>query len=129
MNFSPADQEERRRVFWSLYLLDRIVSCGRGRPPAILEASCQLQLPCDEKAWKEGRLQTTDTLDQLSNKALLNEMDLGPFALVIIMAYVLSRAAQYMLQQYNIRSRDPPWDPSSDFALISSDLLDRKSVV
>ena len=122
-NFSPADQEERRRVFWSLYLLDRIVSCGRGRPPAILEASCQLQLPCDEKSWKEGKPQTTDTLDQLSNKALLNEKDLGPFALVIIMAYVLSRAAQYMLQQYNIRSRDPPWDPSSDFALISSDLL------
>lgn len=122
-DFSPADQEERRRVFWSLYLLDRIVSCGRGRPPAILEASCQLQLPCDDKAWKEGRPQITNTFDQLSNKPLLNEKDLSPFALVVIMAYVLSRAAQYMLQQYNIRSRDPPWDPSSDFALISSDLL------
>ncbi|GAD93729.1 hypothetical protein NECHADRAFT_44766 [Paecilomyces variotii No. 5] len=122
-NISLADQEERRRVFWSLYLLDRIVSCGRARPPAILEASCQLQLPCDEDAWKAGVWQQTDTLDQLSNKALLNRDNIGPFALVVIMAYILSRAAQYMLQEYNIRSRDPPWDPNSDFASISSDLL------
>ena len=116
------DQEERRRVFWSLYLLDRIVSCGRARPPAILEASCQLQLPCDESAWRQGQLQTTDTLDQLSNKTLLNA-NLGPFALEVIMAYVMSRCAQYVLQQYNIRSRYPPWDPNSDFASICSDLL------
>lgn len=39
------------------------------------------------------------------------------------MAYIPSRAAQYMLQQYNICSRDPPWDPDSDFSSISSDLL------
>jgi hypothetical protein len=120
---SYADQEERRRVFWSLYLLDRIVSCGRARPPAILEASCQLQLPCDEGVWRAGVWQKTDTLDQLSNKALFDKENHGPFALVVIMAYILSRAAQYMLQEYNIRSRDPPWDPNSDFASISSDLL------
>ncbi|KAH8803719.1 fungal-specific transcription factor domain-containing protein [Xylogone sp. PMI_703] len=122
-DLSPADQEERRRVFWSLYLLDRIVSCGRARPPAIIEASCQLQLPSDEKSWREGRRQTTGTLDQLSDKTMLNKGNLGPFALVIIMAYVLSRGAQYMLQDYNIRSRAPPWDQNSDFASISSDLL------
>lgn len=120
---SPADQEERRRTFWSLYLLDRIVSCGRARPPAILEASCQLQLPCDEEVWRAGRSQRTDTLDQLSNKTLINKGKLGPFAVVIIMAYILSRGAQYMLQEYNIRSRDPPWDSNSDFASITSDLL------
>ncbi|KAJ3560206.1 hypothetical protein NPX13_g9383 [Xylaria arbuscula] len=122
-DFSYVDQEERRRVFWSLYLLDRIVSCGRARPPAILEASCQLQLPCGEKEWREGRQQVTDTLDQLSDKMFLQKESHGPFALVIIMAYILSRAAQYMLQEYNARSRYPPWDPNSDFASICSDLL------
>jgi hypothetical protein len=122
-DLSPAEQEERRRVFWSLYILDRIVSCGRGRPPAILEASCQLQLPCDENSWRAGTWQKTDTLDELSNKTLLAKSNLGPFASIVVMAYVLSRAAQYMLQAYNIRSRDPPWDPNSDFASITSDLL------
>jgi hypothetical protein len=120
----PADQEERRRVFWSLYLLDRIVSCGRARPPAILEASCQLQLPCGEKEWKEGEsIEKTDTLYQLSSRTLSRKNNLGPFGLVVIMSYILSRAAQYMLQEYNIRSRDPLWDSNSDFASISSDLL------
>lgn len=122
-SLQPADKEERRRVFWSLYLLDRIVSCGRARPPAILEASCQLQLPCNEKAWKENTSQITDTLDRFSNKALIAESRMGPFAMVILMAYILSRGAQYMLQEYNIRSQYPPWDPNSDFASISSDLL------
>ncbi|KAE8378086.1 fungal-specific transcription factor domain-containing protein [Aspergillus bertholletiae] len=123
-DLSPADQEERRRVFWSLYLLDRIVSCGRARPPAIIEASCQLQLPCSEWTWKEGKsIQKTDALYQFSSRSLSRKSRVGPFGLVVIMAYILSRAAQYMLQEYNIRSRDPLWDSNSDFASISSDLL------
>ncbi|KAL4913028.1 fungal-specific transcription factor domain-containing protein [Aspergillus aurantiobrunneus] len=122
VDLSPVDQEERRRVFWSLYLVDRIVSCGRGRPPAILEASCQLQLPCDERSWRDGIPRETDTLDRLSTKSLARDK-LGPFAMVIITAYIMSRAAQHMLQLYNIRSQDPPWDPNSEFASISSDLL------
>jgi hypothetical protein len=32
------EQEERRRVFWSVYLLDKLISCGRARSPAILNA-------------------------------------------------------------------------------------------
>jgi hypothetical protein len=62
-------------------------------------------------------------LDQLSNKALLETKSQAPFALVVMMAYSLSRTAQYMLQDYNIRSRDPPWDANSDYASITSDLL------
>jgi hypothetical protein len=122
-DLSYSDQEERRRVFWSIYLLDRIVSCGRARPPAILEASCQLQLPCDEQIWRAREWQKTEMLDQLSNKALLETKSQAPFALVVMMAYSLSRTAQYMLQDYNIRSRDPPWDANSDYASITSDLL------
>ncbi|KAJ9605611.1 hypothetical protein H2200_010268 [Cladophialophora chaetospira] len=47
----------------------------------------------------------------------------GHFAHVIVLAYTLGRGAQYMLQDFNIRSHYPPWDPSSDFAAIESDLL------
>ena len=118
-----ADQEERRRVFWSVYLLDRLISCGRGRPPAILDASCQLQLPCDERTWQSGSWKRTPNLEQLSNRTLLGAEQQGPFAHVVVMAYTLGRGAQYMLQEFNIRSRDPPWDAQSDFASIESDLL------
>ncbi|KIW04919.1 hypothetical protein, variant [Verruconis gallopava] len=118
-----ADQEERRRVFWSVYLLDRLVSCGRGRPPAIVDACCQLQLPCDEQMWRDGLWQQTLTLDELANRTSRNSQRQGCFAHVIVMAYTVGRTAQYMLQEFNIRSRYPPWDPASDFAAIEADLI------
>ena len=118
-----SEQEERRRVFWSVYLLDRLVSCGRGRPPAIVDASCHLQLPCDEIIWKKGMWKKTLTLDELSNRSLLIPERQGHYAHVIGMSFAIGRVAQYMLQEFNIRSRYPPWDPSSDFAAIESDLL------
>lgn len=118
-----AEQEERRRVFWSLFLLDRLVSCGRGRPPAILAYSCQLQLPCEEEAWRSNSWKKTASLDQISSRTLPSSDDLGPLAVVVIMAYMLSQCTQYMVQEYNIRRQDPPWDPRSEFASICSDLL------
>ncbi|KIW78374.1 hypothetical protein Z517_08209 [Fonsecaea pedrosoi CBS 271.37] len=121
-NHIPFDEaEERRRTFWSLYLLDRLVSCGRGRPPAILNASCQLQLPVDEATWRDRQWKETSKLEQLSNGAHLNPAQHSPFAHVILIAYILGRAAQYMLQEFGV-NRHPPWDSSSEFAAIGSDL-------
>jgi hypothetical protein len=120
---SFADQEECRRTFWSVYLLDRLVSCGRARPPAILDACCQLQLPCKDAIWRAGQWEQTPTLDQISSRQLFYGSQQGSFAMVVLMSYVLSRCAQYMLQWYNIRTRDPPWDPSSDWSSIHSDLI------
>lgn len=37
-NMNDVEREEHRRVFWSVYLLDKLVSCGRARPPAVLNA-------------------------------------------------------------------------------------------
>lgn len=118
-----SDREERHRVFWSIYLLDRLVSCGRGRPPAIVDSSCHLQLPIDDAIWKQERWSKTPTLDELTSHTMVNSERQGHFAHVVVMAYSLGRGAQYMLQDFNIRSRQPPWDPSSDFAAIESDLL------
>ena len=129
MHLSVSEQEERRRVFWSIYLLDRLVSCGRARPPAILDASCQLQLPCDEATWRLGSLEGTLTLEDFAHRVPSLPDQWSPFANVITVAHTLSKGAQYMLQQFNIRSRDPPWDANSDFAWILSDLLYLESVL
>ncbi|KAK1993398.1 hypothetical protein LX36DRAFT_661548 [Colletotrichum falcatum] len=118
-----AEQEERRRVFWSVYLLDRLVSCGRGRPPAIVDASCHLQLPCDESVWRSGLWTKTQSLDEMANRTLSVLQKQGSFAQVIAIAQILGRTAQYMLQDSNIRSPHPPWDPNSEFAAMESDLL------
>ncbi|KAF5548289.1 zn 2cys6 transcription factor [Fusarium mexicanum] len=95
-HLSYSQQEERRRVFWSVYLLDRLVSCGRGRPPAIVDASCH-----------EGGLMGQDTIvgrdDEPNSLDISTPMSFDP--------------------DFNIRGPHPPWDPGSDFAGIESDLL------
>lgn len=123
------DQEERRRVFWSVYLLDRLISCGRGRPLAVLDASCHLQLPSTDWAWKGGSLETTPTLDELTDRSFRRHDILSPFAHVVATASLLGRSIQYSLQQFNVRGRCPPWDPSSDFAVLESDLLHLESIL
>ncbi|VTO88682.1 unnamed protein product, partial [Fusarium graminearum] len=122
-HLSHAEQEERRRVFWSVYLLDRLVSCGRGRPPAIVDASCHVQLPCDDSIWREGLWVKTQSLDEMMDRTLSVAQRQGPLAQVIAISHVLGRCAQYVLQDFNIRGPHPPWDPGSDFAGIESDLL------
>ena len=128
-HLSASEQEERRRVFWSIYLLDRLVSCGRARPPAILDASCQLQLPCDEATWRVGLPKETLTLEDFAHRIPTSPAQWSPFAIVIAVAHTLSKGAQYMVQQLNIKSRDPPWDSNSDFAGILSDLLYLESLL
>jgi len=39
--------ERGKRVFWTLYILDRWLSCLMGRPPIILDDAIRLPLPCD----------------------------------------------------------------------------------
>lgn len=40
-------EERGKRIFWTLYVLDRWVSCLLGRPPAIADESILLPLPLD----------------------------------------------------------------------------------
>lgn len=122
-HLSITEQEERRRVFWSVYLLDRLVSCGRGRPPAIVDASCHLQLPCEDDVWERGIWKKTLSLDQMTDRTLVMPEKQGKFARLIAMAHIMGRCAQYMMQEFNIRSPHPLWESGSDFAAIESDLL------
>jgi hypothetical protein len=39
--------ERGKRVFWTLYILDRWLSCLMGRPPTILDDAIRLPPPCD----------------------------------------------------------------------------------
>ncbi|TPX13684.1 uncharacterized protein E0L32_005887 [Thyridium curvatum] len=39
--------EQGKRVFWTIYILDRWISCLMGRPPSILDDAIRLDLPRD----------------------------------------------------------------------------------
>lgn len=123
------EQEERRRTFWSLYLLDRLISCGRDRPIAIADSSCNLQLPCSEEAWSVGRHEKTLMLGHFVNWKASESTRVGTFALVIVLSSLLARCAKVMLQVDEGRHPDPPWSPQSEYASIYSDLLRLEAAV
>lgn len=123
IHLPPEIQEEHRRVFWSLYLLERLASCGRGRPATINESSCQLQLPCDEKSWKNGTLRSTATLAQFSVPTSFTPAANSPFALVLLFSSLLGRATRLMFEDVDDNQTVPPWDNRSDLAGMQSHLI------
>lgn len=124
LSLSYADQEERRRVFWSIYILDKLCSCGRAKPAAIADAHCRVQLPCDEITFRDGAWKKMPTLDQILSAGDSTTFHPGHLALVVLVACIVGRCAQHSIHE---SSKDeswlPPWDSKSDFATIYSVLL------
>lgn len=126
---SPIEQEERRRVFWSFYVLDKLISCGRERPPAIVDEDCKLQLPCDETAFTDGRQQESPTLDELASESSspASLSSTSTFALLVLMCSTFGKCAQYCLQEHKYSTQRTPWDPRSQFSSIYWTLLQLES--
>lgn len=118
------DQEERRRVFWSIYVLDKLCSCGNARPAALLDAQCHLQLPGHDDDFREGRQRATPTLKQALSSSQDNTERPSNGALVILVASSVGKCAQHMIHEHTkTESGLPPWDSQSNFAMIHSTLL------
>jgi hypothetical protein len=118
------DQEERRRIFWSIYLLDKFCSCGRSRVSAISDAQCRVQIPCDEMTFRNGAWKKTITLDQLLSSSSSETDHPGDLGLLILTASIIGRCARYCIHERNKGEiRLPPWDSKSDFTKIHSLLL------
>lgn len=121
------EREERRRVFWSVYILDKLCSCGRARPSAVADSHCHVQLPCEESSFRDGAQSCTPTLGRMFSSAASEDCQsthLSPFALVVLTASIIGRCAQYSIHEHSDEgSRLPPWDARSEFARIYSVLL------
>lgn len=119
----PIEQEEHRRAFWSIYLLDKLVSVGQSRPPAIAEEDIHVQLPSDEETLRRGIWKKTPTLHQLINWKSETESSVnGTFTQTILAATALGRCCRYVLHGREMDEM-PPWDPRSDFTLLNTFLL------
>ncbi|WAO90249.1 Zn(2)-C6 fungal-type domain-containing protein [Fusarium falciforme] len=46
-NFTPFEREIRRRIFWSTYTIDRLLSTLMGRPMGVVDEQCDLNYPAD----------------------------------------------------------------------------------
>ena len=122
-------QEEHRRIFWSVYLLDKLVSCCRNRPPTILDVDCTVRLPSSEENFRAQMSEETPALEVLEKLPDISDcQDLDHFALLTLAASILGRVVRYSLQQTSSLGL-PPWDSRSDYAKIMSILLSFESLL
>lgn len=50
---SLLQQEERRYVFWSLYVIDKVSALVLGNAPLLVDLNCTLRLPEEERSFRE----------------------------------------------------------------------------
>jgi hypothetical protein len=68
LSLSDERKEERRRVWWFLYTMDRHLSLSYNKPLALLDSECQgLRQPYDDELWESDR-----------NFECSNVLDIGP---------------------------------------------------
>ncbi|KAL2822777.1 fungal-specific transcription factor domain-containing protein [Aspergillus cavernicola] len=118
-----AEREERRSIFWSLFLLDRFVCCSFRRPPAINVADCWLYLPVDRTVQVQGSespLTLGELLDGKMHGRLVADRGIGLLGLSVGFAALLGRTIDCMM------NREPkgvePWRPHSDYSVIYTSL-------
>lgn len=49
------ESEERRRVFWNIFLMDRLCSVATGWNNSLTDMDIRRRLPCEKAIWQEGR--------------------------------------------------------------------------
>ncbi|KAL4881545.1 fungal-specific transcription factor domain-containing protein [Aspergillus karnatakaensis] len=99
------EKEERRRVFWMTFSIDRYASIGTGWPTCIDERDIMTNLPSSEEAFINGKPEKTARLGDV----LLGEelSTLSPFASVAFVSCLLGRNLTHL-------HRPEPQDNDSD---------------
>ncbi len=95
--FSTTEQEERRRLFWSTYLLERFAMCGNPRLLyAIADEDCYVQLPTDELSFQRGLRRIHPSLLQLQRqKNIVSTEYLSPLAILVLTTSILGRCIKF----------------------------------
>lgn len=110
---SWSEREERRRVFWNIFLMDRFCSIATGWNFSLTGADVRMRLPCEGALWEAGHALETPTpyfgvADQTSSvdgtlpSARLgddSQESIGGFAYCIEATESLSLVTSFFLQQ------------------------------
>ncbi|KAJ9641267.1 hypothetical protein H2204_002945 [Knufia peltigerae] len=128
---SVTEQEERRRVFWSFYICDKLMSCGREKPLAMLDEACKVRLPSGEDEFRsEKPWRPTATLDEVNGEmGGVKSTQLSPFAMSVRIASVLGQCTRYTLGEQGASAQEvqAPWSPTSRLSTIHANLLQIES--
>ena len=107
--------EERRRTFWSAYLMDRMMSNGRGRPQTISNQDITIPLPADNVNFTFGTPEAILYLGQAPSQGTLRPECTGTLASLIELVDLWSRMAKWSCARKWLTDELAPWDPASEF--------------
>lgn len=114
----PYEAEERRQTFWSVYILDKLSSCGRNRPPALVDSDCTSHLPLSDSTLRNNRCMVSPTLENVRDipqEPLLDGSD--HFALTVFMISVFGDIVKWAFRHGTADTR-LLWDARSNFSHI-----------
>ncbi|KAH7076722.1 fungal-specific transcription factor domain-containing protein [Paraphoma chrysanthemicola] len=115
-------QEERRRTLWSIYLLDKLATCGRHRPSLFLDRTLRLRLPCSEDSFETSTPEQMVALEEFPNIIDTHVEHMETLAPTIAMTSLLSQIANYAFGENITSDRKEPWDHTSEYQTIRSRL-------
>lgn len=114
--------EERRRTAWTCFLMDSLLSGGKGRDRMLSADKMRIQLPCDSESFNFGELVICERLDgSLPEGPRPGEQgSLGIVAYSMRVADVWGAVAKWACTPHD--NNQPPWQPQSDFQYLLSRL-------
>jgi len=115
-------QEERRRTLWSIYLLDKLATCGRHRPSLFQDQSIRIQLPCSDENFRTSTPQQVVSLEGFLRFVDFRVDHMETLAPTVVVASLLSQVANYTFQRDITGDRKAPWDHTSEYQTICSQL-------
>jgi hypothetical protein len=124
---SNTDRENRRRVMWSCFLMDRFTSSGSDRPICFPEEAITVPLPIRDSFYLmeiEGNTETLNGKEASSNSSVepstnclraAREKHLGISAHLIRLVAIWGRLVNYLNLGGKAREKIPIWNSSSRF--------------
>ncbi|OJD30811.1 transcriptional regulatory protein [Diplodia corticola] len=122
---SPRDfivAEERRRTAWTCFLMDSLLSGGKGRKRSLSAADMRIQLPCETDLYVFGEAVRCPRVDGSfsPHSAILPLGNLGVIGFSLRIADVWGAVASWACS--NLMDEELPWVPTSRFHQLSASL-------
>ena len=122
INVTVAEREGRRRLFWTCYLLDRLLVCGSKRPSLISDECILLRLPFPPQA--QGMIVEGDYFTGASNLQYMGpgKQHQGPSGMLIDICRILGITNRYLSADGVKGDSHFPWHSLSNLSKIRQEL-------
>ncbi|KAH6896723.1 fungal-specific transcription factor domain-containing protein [Thelonectria olida] len=114
--------EERRRTAWTCFLMDSLLSGGKGRDRMLSAEKMRIQLPCESDSFNFGERVACERLDGSipEGPRIGTKGNLGIVAYSMRVADVWGAVAKWACTSHD--TNHPPWQPQSEFQYLLSRL-------